>query len=768
VMRRHPDPLLGARLDTNLAVADHHLGDFAPALRRFRRARRVFDQHDLRQDAALVDYGLGQTLLSMGRTAEARVCLEAAERSFTGSGFRLSQLQAGFALACVRLAEGNLDEGFGALEEIRSGLEALRDDRSVLAVRWEISRYAGVLGALEIAEAEARAAWQSAQRLGLSRDAAQIGLLHARWLRGMGRLSDARVQLRRAAEHWLAVGDRASWHRTQLELAGILLRRDQPREAAAMLRGSRGVLARLDRSTAVRAGLLDARIDLAEGRYSRALTRARSEWRRAGASAARWERPSVALVCSQAALESGRTQLALDWAGRAVASVAEVDGIPRNRTLRRWITRRREEITRGAVDVVLRSGHPRREQHALDLITRAHSVEMVEDILSGPTRLPTALRAEIVDLRLRLLRAAEDPGDDVRGLAVADRLGALDRRLRRLQRRPGLPRTVARRMRVGEWSRELGSAALVLLERERGGWAAYCVGPAPSRRVRRVRLPDLEDALSSSWVPLQLLLDTAAVMPPTRRRSFLESTLTEATSALEDLAEAIWRPLQVDERRVCLVVPPQLESIPFEAMAASEDRLVTRAPHPALCGPTVRSSRRRGLLLHGDTPGARAETRSIGARMRRHGWKVRVRGSLPAQSPPVSVLHVAAHGTHAVDHWIQTGVALADGWVGLEALDSLPLPGALVYLATCASGRTHDHAEGRFAGWVTAGLQAEAAEMVLSLWNIDDASARAFAREFYGEWLEGTPAVEAAAAARLRLRRRDPHPYSWASFMVVG
>jgi CHAT domain-containing protein len=59
---------------------------------------------------------------------------------------------------------------------------------------------------------------------------------------------------------------------------------------------------------------------------------------------------------------------------------------------------------------------------------------------------------------------------------------------------------------------------------------------------------------------------------------------------------------------------------------------------------------------------------------------------------------------------------------------------------------------------------------VVSLWNVNDSSARALMRDYYGELARGTGRAEALRQAKLRLMRQPgyAHPYDWAAFIPAG
>ena len=155
--------------------------------------------------------------------------------------------------------------------------------------------------------------------------------------------------------------------------------------------------------------------------------------------------------------------------------------------------------------------------------------------------------------------------------------------------------------------------------------------------------------------------------------------------------------------------------------------------------------------------GAGFETRE----MTRRSELVRNRGR-------AALLHVAAHGVHHSQEWMLNGLRLEDGWMGFEHLRRSQLEGATLYFSSCESGLVSGSPHAEWHGWMVAGLRAAAREMVLSLWKVDDQSARAFARAFYSRWTDGRPVAHAIHEAQAELRTRHPHPFHWAPFMGLG
>jgi CHAT domain-containing protein/Tfp pilus assembly protein PilF len=97
----------------------------------------------------------------------------------------------------------------------------------------------------------------------------------------------------------------------------------------------------------------------------------------------------------------------------------------------------------------------------------------------------------------------------------------------------------------------------------------------------------------------------------------------------------------------------------------------------------------------------------------------------------------------------------------------------LVVLSACETGMgavpSGDGVYGLRRSLVLAGT----ASQVVSLWNVNDSSARELMRDYYGELARGTGRAHALRQAKLRMmrqpsQRRYVHPYYWAAFIPAG
>lgn len=133
------------------------------------------------------------------------------------------------------------------------------------------------------------------------------------------------------------------------------------------------------------------------------------------------------------------------------------------------------------------------------------------------------------------------------------------------------------------------------------------------------------------------------------------------------------------------------------------------------------------------------------------------------------VLHIATHGLFRPDNPYFSALKLADGWIDVRSIYRLPLRARLVVLSACESGAVQvqggDEAIGLVRGFLGAGAQS----LVVSLWNVHDASAAAFMTDFY-QYLQHaamTPATALRAAQQSAIQA-NRHPYFWAPYTAIG
>jgi len=142
-----------------------------------------------------------------------------------------------------------------------------------------------------------------------------------------------------------------------------------------------------------------------------------------------------------------------------------------------------------------------------------------------------------------------------------------------------------------------------------------------------------------------------------------------------------------------------------------------------------------------------------------------------------SVLHLACHGRFASDAPQGSGLKLADGWLTVRDICSMELRADLVTLSGCETGLNQVQGGDELMGLLRGFFAAGARSLLVSLWRVDDAAARAFMSRFYQAYRVAQPSAmsqcrttgaAALRSAQLSMMQQSKHPARWAPFMVAG
>ena len=131
-------------------------------------------------------------------------------------------------------------------------------------------------------------------------------------------------------------------------------------------------------------------------------------------------------------------------------------------------------------------------------------------------------------------------------------------------------------------------------------------------------------------------------------------------------------------------------------------------------------------------------------------------------------VHIATHGWFRQDNPMFSSISLGDSQLNLFDLYQLNLPCELVTLSGCGTGLNMVVGGDELLGLVRGLFYAGAQGVLVTLWDVSDQSTAEFMELFY-EGLRGKKnKAEAVQSAMAEIRRRYPHPYYWAPFVLVG
>jgi CHAT domain-containing protein len=170
----------------------------------------------------------------------------------------------------------------------------------------------------------------------------------------------------------------------------------------------------------------------------------------------------------------------------------------------------------------------------------------------------------------------------------------------------------------------------------------------------------------------------------------------------------------------------------------------------------------------------------LGARVER-GERVtesRLRGALEE----AQIVHVATHGIMNARHPMFSRIVLAggeavssnDGRLEVHELLGLRVASPLVFLSGCETGLGPSWSTGfargeDYATLAQAFLYAGAANVIATLWPVEDRGAAVFAKGFYETLAKSDPVDALAQAQRsMLLHPRYGAPYYWAPYQVLG
>ncbi|HEV8688948.1 MAG TPA: CHAT domain-containing protein, partial [Ideonella sp.] len=314
-----------------------------------------------------------------------------------------------------------------------------------------------------------------------------------------------------------------------------------------------------------------------------------------------------------------------------------------------------------------------------------------------------------------------------------------------------------------------------------------------SVRRRLAIWPDVLQALQAVQFQLDALGHGAMTL-----QAHLPTLTARCEARLQRLHALVWAPLADGlqaVRRVLVVAPPALGSLPFPALTDGQWALVEQhefawAPSGASAARSLRRAA-AGAPQHafvlGESshlPHAGDEARAVAAgfaaatlRLDAEATVDTLRSEAAGQA---DLLHLACHAQFRADSPSFSALHLHDGALTAEQVEALRLAARVVVLSGCeTAGRSerasaghdpNDRAAGgdEWVGLVRAFLLAGAARVVASLWPVDDHVTGEFMVAFYRALAGGAAPARALQQAQQALRRAHPHPFHWAAFALYG
>jgi len=802
-----------ARASGNLGLVAENLGD----LRRGRQLHRV----QRRLARALGNVRLeGNSYTNEanndiweGNPRPAIALLDTARLLYRRASFARGEQVALTVLATAFEATGDVAAAFAVLDSALAHARQLglkSQEAEVLRLFAEmhlgVGDYRRAVDYAERAESQMRAIGYEIQRPAALRLAADA-YLH------LGNLTRARTNAERALQLDSAANSPLERLDDLLLLAEIDYRRNGLDAAETRLRAALAIADQLGtRGSRIDVALAEAQLADAANNPRRVLRALRGAGPdiAAGDFAAVWETNALA---ARAFARLNELDSAVAAGRRAVAAVDRMRGTLASETLRSTYVADRADVYSDLAIVLLRLGRP---DEAFAVADAAKSGELLRRIAAARDGAGSgALPRELVE-RDDLLRRIDD---------LVQKLRESEHGRRRERGEAGDSADAALATQLERARSEYEALSIRLAQQRPRAMAVLGNDPA--------RVDDVRSALDPGEALLDYLVtrDRVIAFVVTRaglnvvQRELAPAVLTQRVRLLHDLwgmpntdwkwgldaAKALDDVLIAPVRdagllrgvRHLFVVPEgTLAQVPFAALVDAkterylvQDVAVTMMPSASAL-PTLRRERAsvsptagRGVALApfpDELPATRGEVEAFRAlfphaevRLGAQATEAEIRRSLTLGVP----VHVATHAVINARNPMFSRIELArprvarsedDGRLEVHELLGLAVRSPLVFLSGCETGARYEWMDDPVKGTAEltlaqALLSAGAANVILTLWRIDDAGAGAFAKTFYSALSRLSP-VDALAETQRQMSTdaRYGNPYYWAGYLLAG
>ena len=273
-------------------------------------------------------------------------------------------------------------------------------------------------------------------------------------------------------------------------------------------------------------------------------------------------------------------------------------------------------------------------------------------------------------------------------------------------------------------------------------------------------------------------------MGATYTQRFEQPLLQATQSHLEALYAELIAPLRQHLQAKHLIFVPHgpLHFLPFHALKNGDTYLcdthtISYAPSAtvfALCQEKPPSEMTTSLVM--GIPDERApqildEVQSVTAILPNSDLRLGGQATtevLKTRGSQSALLHIATHGTYRQDNPMFSGIRLGDGYLNLYDLYQMRLSARHVTLSGCATGMNFVADGDELLGLQRGLFCAGASSLLLSLWDVHDRSTAELMQSFYKGYTETGNMALSLQSAMKQLRQKNPHPYFWAPFVLVG
>jgi CHAT domain-containing protein len=269
------------------------------------------------------------------------------------------------------------------------------------------------------------------------------------------------------------------------------------------------------------------------------------------------------------------------------------------------------------------------------------------------------------------------------------------------------------------------------------------------------------------------------------------SSIFDADAA-RDLYFCLVQPLlmRLDTTRLVLVLPPELEDIPFAALMdpetgqfLGETLAVSYVPSASALMQLKQGAKLVGanvLAVAGPRlANAVRDAEAIAKTFPQHEVvppASATRSTLMKEARRRTVIHLAAHGVYSEEDPMMSYIELQpepghDGQLTASDMLALPLDGVtLVTVASCTAARVSADSGREIYGITRSLIYAGAQNVLLPLWEVDDEATTLWTTAFYRA-AHDAPLADAVRRANVELRQHGVYgadPRFWAAFKLVG
>lgn len=797
IFRRHGDHLRLARLESNVGNLHFRQDRFRPALTHYRRAEASLRACGAYQDAAEAMRNVAVCLTSLNMFDDARTAYADVARFSQQHSLTMLAAAADYNIAYLYFLCGQYGHALSAYAEARSRSETLGDPYHRTLCDLDEAEVCLELNDLPGARRYAEAAERGFAALGMryERAKAMTFLANTRVRAGEGVAALALYQ--RARRLFAAEGNQSWVAAVDLARAAACLRLGRTAQAHALsLAADRRPL-----SASLRVFWLVLRTQIALKRgdiRAAVVSSSRAEHALADVPlpGLRWQ---VYRVLADAAEAQGDTKRAEAAFVRARREIERLRSQLAGDVLKIPFLGDKLAVYEGLVQLALRGG-PSRDADVFQLIEHAKSRSLAELL---------AFRAT----ELQAPRRSSDSGT-ARVTALSQQQHARERQVARASFSSTASVDAVRRLRAGADAGERRlRAALAELSDSDDDFLSIRAGGAAQLDEIRQALPegtvileyyaargqlyacvlDTQHVRVTSVAPLADVLGTLQLLRfqlakfqlgPDYVRSFADVLAAATARHLRALYAQLVAPVRQWLNGTHLIVVPHgaLHYLPFHALhsgssALLDDYTISYAPSASvfrLCQAQPASPHESSLVLaladelapHIATE-AKCVAQSLPDAVLRSGAEATA-GTLRELGTRSRFLHIATHAYFRRDNPLLSSIRLSDGDLSLADIYGLRLDAELVTLSGCGTGLSAVVGGDELVGLMRGFLYAGARSLLLTMWQVDDLSTAEFMTAFYGYLRAGRSKAVAFQAATKDVRKRFPHPYYWAPFMLVG